>query len=60
MSLMTEVETHQVTIRMKKDLARKLKVYAAQNDTSVTDIMDKLVTNFLYKANKNNEMEVIK
>jgi predicted DNA-binding protein len=38
---------HQVTFRMKKDMLRKLKVYAAQNDITVTTIMNQLVENYL-------------
>ena len=44
-------EDTRVTFRMKKDLLRKLKVYAAQNDTNVTDILNNLAEEFLDKDN---------
>ena len=40
-------EDTRVTFRMKKDLLRKLKVYAAQNDTNVTDILNEVAEKFL-------------
>ena len=40
-------EDTRVTFRMKKDLLRKLKVYATQNDTNVTDILNELAEKFL-------------
>ena len=36
-----------VTFRMKKDLLRKLKVNAAQNDTNVTDVLIRLIEKYL-------------
>jgi hypothetical protein len=44
--ILSEEDTR-VTFRMKKDLLRKLKVYAAQNDTNVTDILNSLAEEFL-------------
>ena len=40
-------DSTKVTFRMKKDLLRKLKVHAAQNDTNVTDILNTLVEDYL-------------
>jgi hypothetical protein len=36
---------------MKKDILRKLKVHAAQNDTNVTDILNSLVEEYLDSHN---------
>ena len=40
-------DSTKVTFRMKKDLLRKLKVHAAQNDTNVTDILNGLIEKYL-------------
>lgn len=45
-------DSTKVTFRMKKDLFRKLKVYAAQNDTNVTDILNRLVEEHLDSRSK--------
>lgn len=51
MNSMTE-EITKVVFRMKKDTFRKLKVKAAQNDTSMTNIMNKLIEDFLKEKEK--------
>ena len=40
-------EDTKVTFRMKRDLLRKLKVHCAQNDTNVTDVLNRLVAKYL-------------
>ena len=40
-------DSTKVTFRMKKDILRKLKVHAAQNDTNVTDILNGLIEKYL-------------
>jgi hypothetical protein len=43
-------DSTKVTFRMKKDMFRKLKVHAAQNDTNVTDILNRLVEDYLERG----------
>jgi hypothetical protein len=45
--LLGDEDATKVTFRMKKDLLRKLKVHAAQNDTNVTDILNGLIEKYL-------------
>jgi len=45
--IVLDEDSTKVTFRMKKDLFRKLKVHAAQNDTNVTDILNRLVEQYL-------------
>ena len=45
--VLDEEDATKVTFRMKKDLLRKLKVHAAQNDTNVTDILNRLIEEYL-------------
>ncbi|MGI9012606.1 MAG: hypothetical protein ACR2F1_15660 [Nitrososphaeraceae archaeon] len=44
---MSDEDNTKVTFRMKRDLLRKLKVHVAQNDTNVTDVLNKLVEEYL-------------
>ena len=41
--ILSDEDNTKVTFRMKRDLLRKLKVHVAQNDTNVTDVLNKLV-----------------
>ena len=41
--ILNDEDNTKVTFRMKRDLLRKLKVHVAQNDTNVTDVLNKLV-----------------
>jgi hypothetical protein len=45
--LLGDEDATKVTFRMKKYLLRKLKVHAAQNDTNVTDVLNRLVEEYL-------------
>lgn len=45
--ILLDEDATKVTFRMKKDMFRKLKVNAAQNDTNVTDILNRLVEQYL-------------
>jgi hypothetical protein len=36
-----------VTFRMKRETVRRLKVHCAQNDTNITDVLTKLVEDYL-------------
>jgi hypothetical protein len=45
--ILLDEDATKVTFRMKKDMFRKLKVHAAQNDTNVTDILNRLVEDYL-------------
>ena len=48
-------EDTKVTFRMSKDLLRRLKVHAAQNDTNVTDVLNKLVEEYLDSYSKSKK-----
>ena len=45
--ILSDEDNTKVTFRMKRDLLRKLKVHVAQNDTNVTDVLNKLVEEYL-------------
>ena len=45
--ILSDEDNTKVTFRMKRDLFRKLKVHVAQNDTNVTDVLNKLVEEYL-------------
>jgi hypothetical protein len=53
--LLGDEDATKVTFRMKKDLLRKLKVHAAQNDTNVTDVLNKLVEEYLGSYSKHSK-----
>jgi hypothetical protein len=53
--LLGDEDATKVTFRMKKDLLRKLKVHAAQNDTNVTDILNQLVEDYLDSHSNNSK-----
>ena len=45
--ILSDEDNTKVTFRMKRDLLRKLKVHVAQNDTNVTDVLNRLVEEYL-------------
>ena len=45
--VLSDEDNTKVTFRMKRDLLRKLKVHVAQNDTNVTDVLNRLVEKYL-------------
>jgi hypothetical protein len=45
--ILSDEDNTKVTFRMKRDLFRKLKVHVAQNDTNVTDVLNRLVEDYL-------------
>jgi hypothetical protein len=45
--ILNDEDNTKVTFRMKRDLLRKLKVHVAQNDTNVTDVLNRLVEKYL-------------
>ena len=53
--LLGDEDATKVTFRMKKELLRKLKVHAAQNDTNVTDILNQLVEDYLDSHSNNSK-----
>jgi hypothetical protein len=48
-SLHTEEERDQLLCRVPKSVARRLRTYAAQNDTTIQSVIEGLVMSFLAK-----------